>query len=529
MLKTTQLDKLLKDKSISRREFIRRSSLLGAASMAPGLFMASAASASPKKGGHFKFGMGAGSTTDTLDPAHFTDGHMQTVGGAIYNLLVEINNNNEPIPELAESWEASPDARVWTIKLRKGVQFHNGKTMTSADVIASIEHHRGEESKSAAKPLLNPIVSMKADGDNVVIFELDGSNADFPFILSDYHMPILSAENGVVDVTTGNGTGGYVLNKFDPGISTSFKRNPNYWKEGRAHFDSAEIIAIIDVTARTNAMTTGEIHAMDRCDLKTVHLLKRNKNLRVTQVNGNQHYTIPMHSDVAPFNDNNIRLALKHAIDREALLETVLRGYGAVGNDHPIGFANRYHASDLEQRTYDPDKAKYYLKQAGMDSFKVDLSSSESAFSGAVDSAVLYKEHAAKAGIDINVVREPNDGYWSDIWLKKPWCFSFWGGRPTEDLMFSTAYKTGADWNESHFSNAHFDELLIQARAELDDEKRRGMYVEMQQLVRDTGGSVIPMFASYVSAASTEIDQGEKIASNMDNDGVRCIERWSFA
>jgi peptide/nickel transport system substrate-binding protein len=147
-----------------------------------------------------------------------------------------------------------------------------------------------------------------------------------------------------------------------------------------------------------------------------------------------------MRTDTPPFDNNEVRQALKYAVDREALLQSVLRGHGVLGNDHPIGRSNRYHADELEQRTYDPDKAKFHLKNAGLSSLKVDLSAADAAFAGAVDAAVLYKEHAAKPGIEINVVREPNDGYWSNVWLKKPWCAVYWGGRPTEDWMFSTAY-----------------------------------------------------------------------------------------
>lgn len=515
--------------NISRRQFLGGMSALGIAATIPSIFMPNSAFAGQKSGGHFKLGIGAGSTTDTLDPATFADTYMQTVGGSVYNLLVEIDNKNTPTPELAESWEASSDAKIWTIKIRKDVKFHDGKALTAADVVASYNHHRGKDSKSAAKSLLKPVESIKADGDHTVVFTLSGGNADFPFIMSDYHLAILSSKDGKIDVKSGNGTGGYSLENFEPGISTKLKRNSNYWKSGRAHFDSAEVIAIKDVAARTNALTTGEIHAMDRCDLKTVHLLKRNKKLSVTQVSGNQHYTMPMISNTSPLDKNDVRLALKYAIDREALVKTVLRGFGAVGNDHPIGFANQYHAKDLEQRMYDPDKAKFHLKKAGMDSLKIDLSTSDAAFSGAVDAAVLYKEHAGKAGIEINVVREPKDGYWSNVWTKKPFCFSYWGGRPTEDMMFSSGYAADAAWNASKFQHKRFNELLVSARAELDNGKRKGMYFEMQSIMRDDGATIVPMYASYVSAVSNDINQGDELAKNMDLDGTRCIERWSFS
>ena len=215
-------------------------------------------------------------------------------------------------------------------------------------------------------------------------------------------------------------------------------------------------------------------------------------------------------------------------IDRETLLETILRGYGAVGNDHPIGRANRFHANELEQRTYDPDKAKFHLKQAGLDSLSVDLSAADAAFAGAVDAAILFKEHASKAGIDINVIREPSDGYWSNVWLKKPFCMCYWGGRPTEDLMFSTAYAKGVPWNDTYWDHERFNKLLVEARAELDEAKRREMYVEMQRIVKDEAGTIVPLFASYVDAHQNTLTHEESIGGNYALDGFKLAERWWF-
>jgi len=304
-------------------------------------------------------------------------------------------------------------------------------------------------------------------------------------------------------------------------------RNPNYWKEGRAHFDEVEMLSVIDPAARTNALTTGEVDVMDRVDLKTAHLLAREAGVRVEETTGTKHYTFPMRTDTPPFDDNNVRMALKHALNREEIVEKVLFGHGVVGNDHPIAPSNPFHAATLEQRTYDPDKAKFYADKAG-GSIKVQLSAADAAFPGAVDAAVLYRESAAVAGIDIEVVREPNDGYWSNVWMKKPWCACYWGGRPTEDWMFSTAYKGGGSWNDTFWTHERFDQLLIDARAETDQAKRRAMYFEMQQIVRDEGGVVVPMFANYVFAMADKVQHGP-LAGNWDMDGDKFIEKWWFA
>ena len=521
-----KLEKLAAAGKMSRREFMGAAIAAGVSVSMAGTIFSSVAHAVPKKGGHFKCGIGAGSTTDSLDPATTTHTYTQLINYAAYNYLTEVDNTKSKLNgELATSWEASKDAKTWRFKLVKGVTHHNGKSLDVDDVIASINHHRGKDSKSAAKPIVKAIENIKADGKHTVVFELSGGNADFPFLMGDYHLPILPSKDGKIDATSGIGSGGYIIEKFDPGVSTTFKRNPDYWKKGRAHFDTIEHLVIADVAARTNALATGAIHAMDRCDLKTVHLLKRNKKVEVTQVTGSQHYTLPMNATIAPFDNNDVRLALKYAIDREALVKTILRGYGEVGNDHPIGPSQPYYAK-LPQRKYDPDKAKFHLKKAGMESLKVELAAADAAFAGAVDTAVLYKEHAAKCGIDLTINRVPNDGYWSNTWMKKPWSMSYWGGRPTPDWMYSVAFAAGAEWNEGFWKHAEFNKLLLEARAELDEAKRTQLYAEMQKIVSDEGSVLIPMYASYVSAMSIKIGHDADMSADKDMDGTKAFERW---
>ncbi len=512
----------------TRREALATGAAAGALaaglSLAPGM----ARAASPKKGGRLRIGIGQGATTDSLDPATITDTYMQVVNYGLRNCLTEIDGNGKLIGELAESFEVSKDAATWTFHLRKDVTFHNGKTLDADDVIASLAHHRTEESKSAAKSLLKAVKEIKADGKNTVVIVLESGNADFPYIVSDYHMPILPAKDGKADALSGIGTGGYILDKFEPGVRTFMKRNPNYWKKNVAWFDEIEALAIIDPPARVAALSTGEVDVIDRVDRKIVDQLKRQQGVNVEEVTGNQHYTFPMRCDQDPFKDNNIRMALKHALDREEMVRTVLSGHGSVGNDHPIGPSQTFYNKDLPQRVYDADKAKFYLKQAGLSSLKVDLSVADAAFDGAVDAGVLYKEKAAKAGIDINVIREPNDGYWSNVWLVKGWCASYWGGRPTEDWMFTTTYAAGASWNESFWNNERFNQLLLAGRTELNQDKRREIYYEMQQICRDDSGAVIPMFANYIIASSNKVQHG-KVAANWDLDGLKVCERWWFA
>jgi len=515
---------------ISRRQFMEGSLALGMSVAGATAFTAKVAAATPKKGGTFRLGLGGASTTDSLDPTTFISTFTQiglTYG--VYNNLTEVAPDGSLVPELAESYEATPDAKTWIFKLRKGIEFHNGKTLDADDVIASINHHRTAETKSAMKPLFEPIEELKADGTLTVVVRLREGNADFPFLMNDYHMPIVSAKDGKIDWQSGIGTGGYKLKSFDPGVRCELTRNANYWKEGRAHFDAVVMLGIADATARENALITGEIDAMNHVDLKTAHILAGQPGIKLSEVTGTQHYTVPMNTTLAPFDNNDVRMALKYAVDREAMVKSILSGHGQVGNDHPIAPANRYFAADLEQRVYDPDKAKFHLKKAGLSELAVDLSAANTAFGGAVDAALLYAANAAAAGIKINVIREPDDGYWTNVWMKKPWTMSYWGGRPTEDWMFTVGYAAKGDWNETFWSNDRFMSLLVSARSELDDAKRRAMYHEMQSIVRDDGGAVVPMYANYVDAHSDKVAHDEQVASNWELDGWKVLERWWFA
>ena len=361
-----------------------------------------------------------------------------------------------------------------------------------------------------------------------VVITLAAGNADFPFVLSDYHIPMLPSTDGAIDPMTHDGCGPYKIDNIEFGVGASYSRHDGYWKQNAAYFDGVEQIAIHDAAARQNALISGEVDYIDQADLNTVHLLQRAPGVVVLSVNGTQHYGLPMDTRAAPFSNVHVRLALKYAIDRQQLLDTILNGYGALGNDHPIGAGQRYFNTELEQKAYDPERARHHLQQAGMDSLDVNIHLADAAFDGAIDAGVLFSETAAAAGINLNVVREPNDGYWSNVWMQLPFVGTYWGGRPTEDLMFSTAYAAGAPWNETYWDNGRFNELLLAARAELNEDLRREMYWEMQQITSDEGGIIIPMFAAYVGAHSDTLAHGD-VATNWRNDGHRIAERWWFA
>ncbi len=522
--------KLLTARQVSRRSFVM-SALAAGVALPTALSLASKAmAATPNKGGLFRVGLAHGQTTDSLDPATYENGFTALTSNLFGNTLIEVEPDGSLVGAVVENFEASSDAKTWTMKVRQGLEFHNGKTVTPEDIIASINYHRGEESKSAAKSNVSGISELRADGDNVV-FVLSSGNADFPYLLSDYHFPIMPSANGEIDPVSGIGTGPYMIESFEPGVRIKAKRNPNYFRSDRAHFDEIEALSIIDLTARQTALMNGDVHAIDRVDPKTVSFLGRAPNVNILEITGTLHYTFPMRVDAAPFDNYDLRMAMKLAVKRQELVDKILLGHGALGNDHPISTANRYHAAALEQRDFDADKARFHYEKSGH-SGTIQLSASDAAFAGAVDAAQLIAASAAEVGIDIEVVREPSDGYWSNVWNKKPWCACYWSGRPTEDWMFSSAYTADNEWNDTAWRTTDgaikFNQIVETARSELDETKRRAQYFEAQSLINDDGGALVPMFANMIMGVSTDVAYGQ-VGANWEMDGQKAPERWWFA
>ena len=514
-------------RGMSRRDFMQRAMASGiTVAGASAMWATQSAAQTPRAGGHFRVGHGNGNSNDVLDPAKMVSEFQSFLNFTMRNHLVELDPENNLIPELAESWEGSPDAKVWRFKIRPGVSFHSGKTLDAEDVAATFRYHRDPQTASNVASLLAAVDDISTEGDTV-IFTLSGGNADFPYILSDWHFTILPVKDGTLDAASGDGTGGYVLDSHDPGVRTEFSKNPDYWKDGRAHFDRVTVNVINDSAARQNALITGEVDAIDNLDPKTLSLLERQNGVVVEDVPSGAHMTMPMHVDKAPFDDPDVRRALKLAMNREQMLQTILQSRGTLGNDHPVGSVMPFWA-DLPQRAYDPEEARFHLKKAGAEGLSISLSAADAAFTGAVDMASLYAEQAKAAGINVKVERKPNDGYWSEVWLKDPFCMCFWSGRPTPDAILSLAYAANSDFNDTRFADERFNELLVAARAEIDEARRAEMYAEMQQILHDDGGTIVPMFRNWLFATADTVAHGPSMTGNITLDGGRAAERWWF-
>ncbi|MDO6728210.1 ABC transporter substrate-binding protein [Cognatishimia sp. 1_MG-2023] len=488
----------------TRRGFLGGTAAFGAA-VAVGTSISSTAAFAqePKKGGVLKLGIGGGETTDTLDPA-LADNSAQFMATRLWgDSLLGVTPDGQIENRIAETHSSNPDATVWTFKIREGVKFHDGSEMTVEDVIATFKRHSDENSKSGALGSLKGISSIVADGQNV-IFTLESGNADLPFLLSGYNL--LIQPNGGFDApAAGVGTGAYKVVSSDPGVRYVFEKNADYWDTTRGHYDSIEMIVINDATARNSALQAGQVHMINRVSPKVADLLGRSPNVTVRNTSGRAHYEFVMLVDTAPFDNKDLRLALKYAINRQEMVEKILNGYGSVGNDIPINAAYPLFDESLPQRDFDLEKAAEHYKKSGHDGSPIELIVAEAAFPGATDAAALWQQTCQQAGIPLTVKKVPDDGYWDNVWQKMPFCANYWSGRPVQDQMYSTAYTSSSAWNDTHFYNEEFDALIVQARAELDQEKRAELYSKIAHLLWEEGGAVVPMFNDLIDAHTDAI------------------------
>ncbi|TIV87288.1 MAG: ABC transporter substrate-binding protein [Mesorhizobium sp.] len=494
---------------ISRRDFLGRAAALGASAALATTLAGKAFAATPVKGGIIKAGLQGGESTNSLDPAlnlsQVTFNFCKQWGEFLVRLTPEGGVENL----IAEEIGASADAKTWTMKIHDGVEFHNGKTVTAEDVVATLERHADEKSKSGALGILKNIKTIKADGKEVVV-TLGDADADFPYLMADYHL-VIQPNGGKDNPNAGVSAGPYKVAVNQPGVKHGGERFANYWRGDKAgHADQIEIVVINDPTARLAALQGGQVHLINRVEPKVVDLVKRMPGVSVENVSGRGYYPFNMFCDTAPFDNNDLRMALKLAMDREEMLDKILRGYGSVGNDFPINEA--YPAAAYKKSGH---------------SGSILLRTSDVAFPGAVDAAQLYQQSCAKAGIKIEIKREPGDGYWSEVWNKQPFSLSYWGGRPTQGQMYSTGYLSTADWNDTRFKRPEFDKMLYAARAELDQAKRKAIYRDMAMLMRDEGGLIVPFFNQFVDAANTKKISGYAKNPNGEMmDGYALCECW---
>ncbi|CAG9249839.1 MULTISPECIES: ABC transporter substrate-binding protein [Burkholderia] len=448
-----------------------------------------------KRGGKIRVANESGSTADTLDPAKGSTGADYIRFFMFYSGLTQLDASLTPQMNLAESLQTT-DAKTWVIKLRKGVTFHDGKSVGPADVVYSLMRHKNAATASKVKPLADQFADAKASGPDEVTLTLVSANADLPVILATPQLVIV--KDGTTDFSTGIGCGPYKLKSFKPGVSTVGVRNDSYFKPGRPYLDEIELIGIGDSAARLNALLSGDVHLINAIDPRSTQRVSSTPGYALKETKSGLYTDLIMRSDNPIVSNPDFVEGMKYLFDREQIRSAVFRGYSVIGNDQPIPPGHRYFNASLPQRAHDPDKAKFLLQKAGALGVTLPPMYATSDANGSVEMAVLLQQAGQKIGLNLQVNRASPDGYWSNHWMKHPLTFGNINPRSSADVLFTQFFKSDAPWNESGWKNAKFDQLLLAARSETDDAKRKQMYGDMQVIVAQQGRVGIPAFISFL-------------------------------
>ncbi len=498
------VEKILRKKrggDYSRRDALKLMMATGVtAATASNLFVTGgqAMAQTPKKGGSVRFASSLHGPDDQLDPPKFTSTIDYTRGRATYNSLVQHANDLTPQPELAESFEPNADATEWTFKLRKDVTWHDGSPFTADDVVYSMSRHQGEDSTSVIKSVMASVDEWKKVGPHEVKAILNTPNADLAVLLGMFQNKV------VKDGTTGDGigTGPYTMESFEPGVKSVHKRNENYWRDG-SNLDAIEITGITDPVARVNAVIAGDMDLVSLIEPKAFRQVEAAGNVTLLSAPAALQVGICILLNTAPGNNPDFVKGMQFIQDRERIVNKLLKGKGTIGNDTPISVAHGTDfCSELPQREFDPDKAKFHFKKAGISTAELFVAP---VAPGIEDVSLLAQANAAKIGFDLKIKKVPTDGYWGAVWMKEPMNAVTWNMRPTANSQMAIQFAPGAEWNDTYWNNDRMGELLSLSLAETDSDKRHAMYCEMQTLIHEGSGMVIPAFSNINDAVANNI------------------------
>jgi peptide/nickel transport system substrate-binding protein len=436
-----------------------------------------------------------------MDPVFQTALDNPTHLRAVYEPLAVRDNEMKLIPVLATSWESNQDATQWTFHLRHGVKFHDGKAFGAADVVYTFKRLLDAKlapGGAASLSFLDPD-GIQAVDEFTVRFTTKKPVVELPLLLNGKLSLIVPDGAKTAELRLhGDGTGPFMQEQFVPGGAVRvLKRNPNYWRPGLPKAECLEIRVITESTSRMAAITAGEDDLALLVDATTAVALKNNPNVQILRTTGATFIYMPMMINVAPFNDLRVRKAMKLVVDRQGVVNTVLLGFGEVGNDNPVppSSPDAYRHDPIPR---DVETAKKLLADAGHPN-GIDIDLYTSADNPAMPLlAQVYAQMAKDAGIRVNVINTPPDSYWNDIWLKKPFVVSYLAARPPGEAL-ALNLKSTSQWNETNWHRSDYDSLLAKAAATLDPEARSRLYQEAEKLVSDEGGIVGPLYNEILS------------------------------
>lgn len=444
------------------------------------------------------------SATLITDPARIVNNSDLLHANAAYEPLVVFDNNFVVSPWLAESFSQSADGLEWTFKLRGGITFQDGAPLTSADVVYT---YRRLLDPATASPAASELGAITADGivapdPSTVVFRTAAPVADLPLLLATkYALIVREGATAESMAEASNGTGPYVIENFQADAPrTVLQRNEGYWQAGKPEGPCLELSGVADPIARAAAIQSGDADLLIAADATTLPLLQADPGIELLEAKGALMMTMVMMTDQPPFDDVRVRQAMKLVVDRAALVQLVTLGFGVTGNDNPVPPTSpmAVRADTLPQ---DTEKARALLAEAGhADGLAVDL------WTGATDlvpgmnvMVQAYKEMAAAAGITVNVMTAPSNSFWDDVYMKQPFSVSYWYTRHPVS-SFSLAFRSDAQYNETHWRDPAFDALLDEAATATDPAKAAELYRQAQTTISDEGGQIVPVFASLVAA-----------------------------
>lgn len=501
-LKTVEMagaDAMYFNKAVSRREAMTLITAgMSLAASSPVTIIAEPGHAkTPSRGGAIKIATAATSTAETLDPAKSLSHTDYSRTFMFYSGLTVLDEALTPQLNLAEEIASSERARVWNIKLRRDVRFHDGAPLSSADAVYSLQRHKDLSRGSQVRTLAMAMEEITATGPHELRIHLSGPNPELPAILGYWHFLIV--KDGTKDFRIANGTGPYKCQEFQPGMRSMAVRNTEYFKPGRPYLDEIELFGIADELARVDALLSGDVQFISAIKLRSAHRITSAANLNLFETKSHGYPDLALRLDQTPGSNPDFVLAVKHMFNREQIRRVIYRNYADVANDQPIDSTNRFYDPSLPQRQFDLDKARFHLQRSGFANQTFPVVVSPAALNSE-EMAQLLRRSSRQVGLNFNPQRVPADGYWSIYWMKHPIGFSNVHPKLSADLAFTLGFASNSPWNESAWRNERFDQLLLEARAESELNKRRELFAEMQRLVHDGSGVCIPVFASILDA-----------------------------
>ncbi|MCA9976837.1 MAG: ABC transporter substrate-binding protein [Anaerolineales bacterium] len=442
-----------------------------------------------------------------LDPIAISSDSEVLFANHVYDYLVDVDAQSNPMPRLASGWTISDDGLTYTFQLAEGVTWHDGSAFSAADVVWTFNRLRQTEGTATADLYAN-IANIEATGDLEVTFTLTNPNPFFLYDLSDNHALVL--KDGTEDAsTTFNGTGPFKVVSYTPEDRIVMEANETYFIPEQPKLAGLEIIFFNDDTAAIEALRGGQIDLAMRMSTSLFQSLQEEAGITTIDIPTNGFDLVRLRSDRAPGNDPRVIQALKLATDRDAILNVVQQGYGAVGNDSPIGpLYEAYHNPDAQPPARDVEAARALLAAAGYDeSNPLQLTLHTPDTGNRPDLAAVLKEQWAEAGVEIELSVEPESVYYGDDgWLEVDLGITGWGSRPYPQFYLDVMLITDAKWNESHFADTEFDELAQTAGTTLDETARVQAYYNIQDLLIDHGPVIIPYYFAQFGAISDQFD-----------------------